>query len=182
VDIPSGDYDLIRLYVDKASITVKEQGTFSVKVPSGAETGIKIFIEPGITVMGGLTAELLLDFNLEKSFILQGNMNSPAGIKGFIFKPVIRAVNNTRVGVVQGIVMDAGSATLENASVWIYGDTLVNSSFTDAEGFYALLGIPAGLYSMSAVKEGFDTITVTGVTIVEGNLTVQDFTLEPAAE
>jgi hypothetical protein len=182
VDIPSGDYDLIRLYVDKASITVKEQGTFSVKVPSGAETGIKIFIEPGITVMGGLTAELLLDFNLEKSFVLQGNMNSPAGIKGFIFKPVIRAVNNTRVGVVQGIVMDAGSATLENASVWIYGDTLVNSSFTDAEGFYALLGIPAGLYSMSAVKEGFDTITVTGVTIVEGNLTVQDFTLEPAAE
>ena len=182
VEIPAGEYDLVRLYVDHASITVKEQDTYSVKVPSGQETGIKIFIEPGLTVMGGLTSEVLLDFNLEKSFVLQGNMNTPAGIKGFIFKPVIRAVNTTRAGVVQGVVMDADSAMLENVSVWIETDTVVSSAFTDAEGYYAMPGIPAGTYSMSAVKEGFDTVTVPEVMIVAGNLTNQDFILEPASE
>jgi len=182
VEIPAGEYDLIRLYVDHASIKVKEHGAYSVKVPSGQETGIKIFIEPGLTVVGGLTSEVLLDFNLEKSFVLQGNMNTPAGINGLIFKPVIRAVNNTTAGVVQGIVMDVDSVMLENASVWISADTVVSSAFTDAEGYYAIPGIPAGIYSMSAVKEGFDTVTVPEVMIVEGNLTTQDFVLETAVE
>jgi hypothetical protein len=40
-------------------------------------------------------------------------------------------------------------------------------------------GIPAGLYTLSSTKDGFDTVTYEGVEILEGNLTVQNFTLTP---
>jgi hypothetical protein len=182
MEIPSGDYNLIRLYVDNASITVKDQGTFEVKVPSGDQTGIKLFIEPALRIAGGLTAEVLLDFNLDKSFVMQGNMNSPAGIKGFIFKPVIRAVNNTEAGIVEGIVMDADSVLLENAAVWIELEQDTLTSYTDDQGYYAITGISSGVYIMGVALEGFDTLTVPEVHIIEGNLTVQDFMLEASTE
>ncbi len=181
LDIEPGNYDLVRLYVDEASISVKDHDTYNMKVPSGSQTGIKIFIKPEIHVAGGLSTELLLDFNVEKSFLLQGNMKSPAGIKGFHFKPVIRAVNNTTAGIIEGVV-DYEDSLLADVYVWIAQDTMVTSAFTDTLAYYAMPGIPAGFYSVSAGKEGFDTVTVEGVEIVEGNLTVQNFTLVPSEE
>jgi hypothetical protein len=181
LEVPAGEYNLMRLYVDNASIKVKDQeGSFDVKVPSGGETGIKLFIEPSLRVAGGLT-EVLLDFNVDESFVLQGNINTPAGIQGFIFKPVIRAVNNASAGVVEGVVMDTDSVLLENAAVWIETDQDTITSYTDAQGYYAIAGILSGEYIMGAAMEGFDTVTVPDVKIIEGNLTVQDFMLEASA-
>ena len=73
--------------------------------------------------------------------------NSPAGIKGFNFKPVIRAVKAS------------------------------TSATTDDAGYYAMTGISAELYRLSATLAEFDTVTYEGVELVEGNLTVQNFTL-----
>ena len=182
MEIDSGNYDLIRLYVDEASLTVKDGDTYSMKVPSGAQSGIKLFVKPDLHVAGGITSDVLLDFSIEKSFILKGNPKSPAGIKGFNFKPVIRAVNITTAGSVEGLVTDDASVLLEEATVWLIQDTDTITTASTEEGYYAMLGIPAGLYTMSATKEGFDTINVEGVEIVAGNLTVQDFTLTPEVE
>jgi len=186
MEIDAGNYDLIRLYVDEASLAVSGGETYNLKVPSGTQTGIKIFMEPDLHVAGGLTTDVLLDFDLERSFILKGNMNSPAGIKGFNFKPVIRAVNNTTAGTVEGMVMNSDTA-LENAYVLmeqvVEQDTFeITSAFTDEEGYYAMPGIPAGLYTLSATLEGFDTVTFGGVELVEGNLTVQNFILTKLEE
>lgn len=181
IEIKPGNYDLIRLYVDEASLVVKEGETYGLKVPSGAQTGIKIFIEPELHVAGGLTTEVLLDFNIEKSFILKGNASTPAGIKGFNFKPVIRAVNNTTAGTVEGVV-DYADTLQHDVSVWIAQETVITSAFTDTSGYYAMPGIPAGFYTLSAAKEGFDTITFEGVEIVAGNLTRQNFTLTPVED
>lgn len=181
IEIEPGNYDLIRVYVDEASLVVKEGETYGLKVPSGAQTGIKIFIEPELYVAGGLTTEVLLDFNIEKSFILKGNVNTPAGIKGFNFKPVIRAVNITTAGTVEGVV-DYADTLQQDVSVWIAQETVITSAFTDTSGYYAMPGIPAGFYTLSAAKEGFDTITFEGVEIVAGNLTRQNFTLTPVED
>jgi hypothetical protein len=178
VEIPAGDYDHIRIYVDSATITLKDYGTFDAKVPSGAQTGIKLFIEPSLKVAGGLTAEVLLDFCLDKSFVMQGNMNTPAGIKGFIFKPVIRAVNNTESGTIQGVVTGSDSILLENAEVWIELEQDTVTSYTDSTGFYAMAGIPSGSYTMGAAMAGFDTLIVDDVAVIEGNWNIQDFNLE----
>lgn len=67
---------------------------------------MKIFIDPSIDVVGGLTAELLLDFDVSQSFVIQGNPAFPADIKGFIFKPTIKAANLSISGRLAGTITD----------------------------------------------------------------------------
>jgi hypothetical protein len=177
-EVAAGEYNLVRIYVENASITVKDQGTYMVKVPSGSQTGIKVFIKPGLKVAGGLTAEVLLDFNLEKSFVLQGDLETAAGIKGFSFKPVIRAVNNTVAGTITGVVTDvATEAPLSGVSVSVEVDGVEISAITDADGFYAMTGIPAGFYKVTAIREGYTTSTTNEIEVLEGNATIQNFAL-----
>lgn len=177
LEVPAGRYDLIRLYVDNAGLKVRDGGDFNVKVPSGKQTGIKLFIKPWLEVEGGLTSELLLDFDLSKSFVVQGNPFTPAGIKGFIFKPVIRAVNNTEAGRITGHVIDTSKAVVKEASVWVEQDTVVVTGVTDTLGYYAFIGLPEGIYSVFATRKDFDTVGVKDVKVVRGNRTVVNFTL-----
>ncbi len=178
LEIPQGTYDLIRLYVADAGLKIKEHNSpFQTKIPSGSQTGIKIFIRPPLVVEGGLTTELLLDFDLSRSFVMMGNMHHPAGITGFIFKPVIRAVNNSTAGRIEGIVSDTSMARLANAQVWIEQDTIVSTAFTDTTGYYAMIGIPAGTYSAYATKENYDTVCVKDVKVTAANRTVVHFVL-----
>lgn len=179
LEIPVGSYDLLRLYVDKASISIRDFSTYDLKVPSGSQTGIKIFINPDIRIAGGLSTELLLDFNLDKSFVLKGNMHTPAGINGFNFKPVIRAVNNSNAGTVKGVVSDTSSVILPNAQVWIMQDTTIATAYTDSTGFYALPGIPEGFYSLYSTKENYDTVMFNDIEVIAANFTLKDFKLTP---
>jgi hypothetical protein len=177
IEVPQGKYDLVRLYVDEAQLKIKEGETYNVKVPSGHQTGIKIFIKPALTIDGGLTTELLLDFDLSRSFVMRGNFNNPHGINGFIFKPVIRAVNNTTAGRIVGMVTDTSKVKLVNAQVWVKQDTVISQTFTDTLGHYALIGMPAGKYSIFATKENYDTVSYSDVNVVAGNMTIKDFML-----
>ncbi len=178
LDIPQGNYDLIRLYVDQASLKLKDHGTaFKVKVPSGKQTGIKIFISPALTVAGGLTSELLFDFDLSKSFVMRGNMAHSGLVNGFIFKPCIRVTNNTSAGRIEGMVTDTAKVKIVNAKVWVKRDTVVATAFTDTLGHYAFLGMPAGTYSIFANKENYDTLGYMGIKVIQGNRTIQDFIL-----
>ncbi|MEE4115365.1 MAG: DUF4382 domain-containing protein [Marinilabiliaceae bacterium] len=179
MEVPAGDYDLIRLYVESAGITVKDHGSYEMKVPSGAQTGIKIFVDPAITVAGGLTSDLLLDFDLKESFILKGNISSPAGIKGFNFKPVIRAANMSFSGSVNGMVTDTSDVLIPVAEVWIKADTVIATALSDSSGYYALPGIPEGSYTIFAAKENYDTLSIDNVRVVAGNNTKVDIELIP---
>lgn len=180
LEVPVGSYDLIRLYVNSARLVLSDGRDFDVFVPSGEQTGIKIFINPVIEVVGGLTSELLLDFDVSKSFKLQGNLNSPAGVHGFIFSPVLRASNLTYAGRLEGVVSD-GTNPLGGAQVWIeVSDTVLTSTFTQEKshniGAYALLGIPAGEYTAKATISDYDTAEAQ-IIITAGNITFQDFPL-----
>ena len=104
-------------------------------------------------------------------------MDSPAGIKGFIFKPVIRAVNNSTAGRLEGKVTDKNNAKIKAASIIVKQDTVVASAIADTMGYYAIIGLPSGTYSVLAAKENFDTVKVDGVKIVGGNRTILDFIL-----
>ena len=175
LDIDAGSYDLIRLYVTDASVVLSDGTVHSLKVPSGSQTGIKIFITPSIEVSGDLTTELLLDFDVSKSFKMRGNMNSPAGIKGFIFKPSIKASNLSTTGRLTGNVVDAENAPIDGVQVAIIAEdnTVYTTTFTD-NGEYQFLGVDAGTYKIEYSKEGYETKTIEDVTIVAGNATVQN--------
>lgn len=175
LEIPEGDYDMLRLYVDEAGLKVKDvDDPYSLKVPSGSQSGIKVKIDPAVTVAGGLSTDLLIDFDLSRSFVLRGNMNNN---NGFIFKPVIRATNLTTTGTIGGMVSDTSRAIVKEAKVWLTQDTVMATTFADTLGRYAIIGVPAGEYSVSSTKDGYDTVTFQGVNIIAGNKTTLDFVL-----
>ena len=66
MDIDEGSYDLIRLYVSEASILLKDSTLYDVEVPGGAESGIKIFVNPDIEISSIASTELILDFDVSK--------------------------------------------------------------------------------------------------------------------
>ena len=51
--------------------------------------------------------------------------------------------------------------------------------YADTDGFYALVGLQPGNYTVSATQADHDTVTVSDVTVISGNNTVQDFILTP---
>jgi hypothetical protein len=178
IEVPVGTYDLVRLYVKDAGISMVDGKEFDLKVPSGAQTGIKIFTNPPVVVAGGLTSELLLDFDVSNSFVVQGNPHTPAGIKGFIFKPVIKATNLSEAGRLTGVVTDEEETGLEGAQISVFAaDTLHTSSFTDENGNYTILGLHQGLYDVKVELDGYEGSEIEDVEIVAGNATVVNFTL-----
>ncbi len=182
IEVPVGDYNLVRLYVSSANIKLTDETVYNLEVPSGDETGIKIFVEPSIRVVGGLTTELVLDFDVSQSFVVQGDPFTPAGINGFIFTPVIRAANVSISGSINGKVLDDDSNVLENANVWIEDNGNTYSSFSDSEGLYILSNIPEGTYTVNATKKTvdveYDIVSVENVEVVAGNvIQLEDYIL-----
>ncbi|MHC4858790.1 MAG: DUF4382 domain-containing protein, partial [Planctomycetota bacterium] len=190
----SGDYDALRIIVTAKEITIKDGEDLETyddfKVPSGEQTGIKVFIDPVVEVTGELTRDVLLDFDLEGSFVVQGNPNTPAGIKGFHFKPVIRAVNKTVAGTLTFRVMsDNGTPGDRSDDLYLNGaaykvidttaqppDDVVASGASgpdpdDArvDGFVFHPGVLAGSYKLEVAFRDHDT-HAQRLTIDAGNL------------
>lgn len=174
-DVPVGSYDLLRIYVKGVNVVLENGTTFDLKVPSGAQTGIKVFIKPPLAVEGGLTADLLLDFDVSRSFVQRGN-----GL-GFHFKPVIKASNMSTAGTISGMVTtveETDAIGLEGALITLFAaDTLNTTTFTDASGMYSLMGVEGGTYDVMAEAEGYLSETAEGIVVAAANKTTVDFEL-----
>ena len=109
-EIPAGKYDLIRLHVSEAEVILEDGQVFDLKIPSGNRSGLKVFIKPSLNVVGGLTSDLLLDFDVCRSFVFRGNIRN-GDIRGVIFKPVIKAVNLSNAGTLTGLVYTTDMGT-----------------------------------------------------------------------
>lgn len=183
VEVPAGAYDLIRIFIGKAAIQLVDGKTYELKTPSAAQSGVKAFIKPEIEVVEDLVTDVLLDFDISKSFVLKGNVDTPAGIKGFNFKPVVRVSNLNETGTLSGQVKTInGIDPLEMEGVQIgvmVSDTLHTTTFTDTNGAYMVLGLHEGSYRVLAEKTGFLTSSEDRVTITPGEVTEQDFELLP---
>ncbi|WP_223826575.1 DUF4382 domain-containing protein [Flagellimonas sp. S3867] len=182
LDVPAGTYDLLRVYVKGVNVVLTDGRTFDLKVPSGEQTGIKVFIKPGITVAGGLSADLLLDFDVSRSFVAKGNTKTVDGINGFNFKPVIKVSNLSTAGSLTGSVTtleEELQVALEGSQISVLAaDTLNTSGFSDADGNYTIMGLEAGSYKVFAELEGYVKSDTVEVQIAAANKTVQDFQLE----
>ena len=93
-------YQQLRIVVDSAYVTLKEGFAFSdgsttrsLKIPSGSTSGVKVFLDGPIAAEAGEQTTLLLDFDVDENFKIQGDPDSPAGIKSIMFQPVIREMN-----------------------------------------------------------------------------------------
>ncbi len=82
-------------------------------------------------------------------------------------------------GRITGVVTDNASTVLENAAVWVEQDSVVSTTFTGTNGYYALIGVPTGNYSVYTTKAEHDTVSASGLVVDAGNETQQDFELTP---
>ncbi|WP_421802607.1 DUF4382 domain-containing protein [Flagellimonas sp.] len=182
IDVPAGSYDLIRVYVKGVNVVLTDGTVYDLKVPSGDASGIKVFVDPAITVTSGLSSDLLLDFDVSKSFVAKGNLNTPAGLNGFNFKPVIKASNSSTAGTLSGnvsTVEEEVAVALEGAQISVFAaDTLNTTSFSDVDGNYAILGLEAGMYEVVAELDGYLVSDTLDVQIDAANISTQDFILE----
>ncbi|MBC2838443.1 DUF4382 domain-containing protein [Robiginitalea sp. SC105] len=181
-EIPVGTYDLVRLVISGAYVVLEDGTEVDVKVPSGAQSGLKVFIKPGLEVAGELTSELLLDMDLSKSFVFRENPIDPDKIESIIFNPVIRAVNESLTGSLAGTVLavDPEQTPLAGAQVSLYdGEALYTTTLTNADGAYMLMGVEGGTYQVQAELAGYLSADPVEVNIVPGNLIQQSFDLEP---
>ncbi|WP_149275802.1 DUF4382 domain-containing protein [Pareuzebyella sediminis] len=174
-NVPVGTYDLIRVHVKGINVVMKDGTAFNLDVPSGAQSGIKIFMEPVLTVSGGLTADLLLDFDVSKSFVAKSD--------GFNFKPVIKASNLSTAGTLMGIITTTEEEVMlgvEGAQIAVFKDGEVQTTtFSGEEGGYMVMGLEAGSYTVIIEKEGYTMQSMEFVEIEAANKTVQDFELTP---
>jgi hypothetical protein len=180
VEIPAGTYDLVRMYMRDGTIELQGGGIYDLKIPSGSSSGLKIFVDPAITVQGGITAELLLDINLNRSLVMKGNIQD---IRGFNFSPVVRAVNASIAGRIEGYVTNQDQEFIKNANVWIEdSEGQVASTVTEETGYYALIGIPAGTYVLKVEKVDYVTFEMANVEVNAANKTLVDVELSVSSD
>ncbi|MEL7587859.1 MAG: DUF4382 domain-containing protein [Prolixibacteraceae bacterium] len=181
--LDTGVYDQIRLHIVESEIVLNDEANtvYDLKIPSGASSGLKINIMNGLEVDGGSTHTLVLDFDVSKSFVVQGNPNTNAGIKGFIFKPVLRAIVEDISGSIEGTVTTGEAKTvLPNVSVSIMQDTtVVSTAITDDKGYYAVIGLLPGNYKIKTQPQGYQLFEQADIPVEKQKATVVDITLVP---
>lgn len=98
--LPQGNYSGFRLIIDpsQSGITLKNgmiltgSSSPSVTFPSAARSGIKIVLTKPVPVGNDSTSTVLIDFDLDNSFVMRGNSITKNGL---LFKPVVKASAKT---------------------------------------------------------------------------------------
>jgi hypothetical protein len=101
-------YSGFRFIIDpaKSSVTLKDGRVLTgssdpgIKFPSADKSGIKIVLAQPVVVTAGTTTTLLVDFNVNDSFVMRGNSIHNNGL---LFKPVIKA-SVTNIGLTNATV------------------------------------------------------------------------------
>nr|WP_319270734.1 DUF4382 domain-containing protein [uncultured Draconibacterium sp.] len=185
IELEAGTYDMMRMHVTDSKVILTDGTEFDLKIPSGSSSGLKIKIEPALSIESGQTSDVLLDFDVSKSYVAKGNWKG-GKLNGFNFKPVVRCVLLDRAGRIEGMVSDTSNVALENSAVKLWmevndvdDDSLLTTGFTDEMGYYQLIGIPEGTYYMTAELDSFMTDTIWNVDVLKGESTQIDFELIP---
>lgn len=129
-----GTYSGFRLIIDpsKSSVTLKGGQVLAgatnpgVTFPSASRSGIKIVLSQPVEIVGGTTTTLLVDFNVNDSFVMRGNTIDKNGL---LFKPVIKAtVTNLALTNATVRLINATNSTLnflQNGTALTGGSSLL---------------------------------------------------------
>jgi inhibitor of cysteine peptidase len=159
--------------------------TVSGQVTDGAGNGIA-----GVTISDGTRSATT---DAQGFYALSG---VPAGAytltpsrDGYAFAPASRTVTVT--GEVSGQDFTATLATYvirgrvtDGAGNGVAGVTIsdgARSVTTDAQGFYALSGVPAGAYTLTPSRDGYAFAPASRTVTVAGEVSGQDFTVSSSA-
>ena len=180
LDIDAGTYHQLRLIVESAEVTLAEGYEFadgtktrSLFVPSGAQTGIKVNLRyaedteeqsEGVEIASGETILVVLDMDVERNFVLQGDPDGPEGLLDVLFTPLVRATVEDVAGSISGSVAYTSAtpadetefasieAVLDEATSTVLEEMQTTTATTTAaaDGTYKLWFLSPGTYDVSA--------------------------------
>jgi len=186
-----GEYEQLRLVVSGASVSLNGGDPLPLRVPSGAQTGIKVNFGGPIEVGPGATVDLLAVFNVDESFVFQGPPDAPRSVS---FKPVIHAstVEAASIGGQVTVTRPAGAPATVPVTVTaaigsdvlatVTVDVALADQATSGTGNYVLRFLQPGLtYTVAASATGFPTVAPTSgdVSANAGLNTGPTFALSP---
>jgi hypothetical protein len=132
--VPAGDYEWMRLKVNAdpavrdSFVTIGGQEC-EMRIPSGAETGLKLV--RGFSVGVGTVTDFTIDFDLRKSVVQPPGQRADAATcngQVYLLKPALRLVDNLQVGAINGTIdaslLSAPSCVASAAkpgSVYLFG-------------------------------------------------------------
>ncbi|MFN2360008.1 MAG: DUF4382 domain-containing protein [Marinobacter sp.] len=93
-EVPAGDYNWMRIELgDDNTVVIDDGGSHPLTTPSarGIQTS-------GFTVPAGGEVSFTIDFDVRKSLV------NPVGQEGYKLKPVLRLVDNSETGTIEGTV------------------------------------------------------------------------------
>ena len=132
--VPAGQYSWLRLMVNaepniKDSYIVINDEEFELRIPSGAENGLKL--NRGFVVPAGGAASFTVDFDLRKS------VHDPVGSSDYLLRPTLRMVDNAEIGTLSGSVDASFYAGGDcSGAVYIFPEGTVGApDDEDGEGF-----------------------------------------------
>jgi len=158
--VPEGNYTEARISLNGASVELSDGRIF--QAPGSASNTYQVKIYPPVVVPEGETAELLIDMDLSDSFGFQasgwsGWIDDITDITGLsFFSADFRAVNLAQTGSIEGSVTDSNGNNVAYAYVQVQydydgdGQAESVSTIADANGYYAIIGLPQGTYTVSA--------------------------------
>ena len=171
-ELEADHYTQLRIVIEAATVTIAGE-TSPVKVPSGAQSGLKLI--GGWDVVPGVITSLTLDFDASQSL-----HEAPPGSGNFMLKPTIRLVQTVLSGTISGTVTPMGIGAVVSAYDSV-ADTLVTSANADTAGVYMLQALLAGTYDVEATAAGYDSVRIEDVEVQAGQNTGDvDFTLTPS--
>lgn len=195
LEIEAGTYHQLRLIVESAQVTLAEGFEFAdgsttrtLFVPSGARTGIKVNLRhadadeesAGVEISSGETILVVLDMDVERNFVLQGDPDGPQGLLDVLFTPLVRATVADVAGSISGTVTYSSDtpadetefATIEaelDESTSLVLEEMQTTTVTTtaaADGTYTLWFVSPGTYDVSA------SATIGGTLFSDGPQTV----------
>lgn len=159
VDIPSGVISQVRLVLGDHNSVIVDSVEYALTIPSGSTSGLKLNVHE--TVEAGYVYTFWLDFDAAQSIHTTGSGK-------YMLKPVIRMFTAPATGSIEGYVFPP--IALPRVAVYNDNDTLM--ALPDSLGYYKIMGISAGSYSIEFTSQldslPFATQTLPDVQIIAG--------------
>jgi hypothetical protein len=162
--LPPGTYNGLRLIIDpgKSSVTLKNGQVLTntsspdVTFPSASRSGLKIVPSEPVKIVAGTTTTLLVDFDVNNSFVQRGNSIDKNGL---LFKPVIKAT-----------ITDAATvnATIRFANATATTLTLQQNGTALSGGSALAFGASSACSSVSATNPLLSLLPAGSTTILTG--------------
>jgi len=181
--LPPGTYRQLRIHFTSALLELKDGRVFTteddtLRLTGQDSAGFKVFFDPPVEVRADEPTNLLLDFDLRKTFSsVPGNDTDTASF--FHLHPSVRTAVLDETGEIRGVVTTKDGATTvpaPDAEVYVLApgeedlDQAFASTLADENGSAAVLGIPPGTYDVLAIHDG-RTDRVENVVVTQGAIT-----------